>query len=65
MQEVLRLILDAYYEPYFSAHSHGFRPGRGCHTALLEVYHQWRGTVWFVEGDIADPAAEACVRPGR
>ena len=34
LQEVLRLILDAYYEPQFSDHSHGFRPGRGCHTAL-------------------------------
>jgi RNA-directed DNA polymerase len=54
LQEVLRLILEAYYEPQFSDRSHGFRPGRGCHTALLEVYHQWRGTVWFIEGDITD-----------
>jgi retron-type reverse transcriptase len=37
LQEVLRLILDAYYEPQFSDHSHGFRHGRGCHTALQEV----------------------------
>ena len=37
LQEVIRLILDAYYEPQFSDHSHGFRPGRGCHTALLDV----------------------------
>jgi len=59
LQEVLRLILEAYYEPRFSDRSHGFRPGRGCHTALLEVYHQWRGTVWFVEGDITD-CLEAC-----
>ena len=35
--EVVRLLLQAYYEPTFSAHSHGFRPGRGCHTALREV----------------------------
>jgi retron-type reverse transcriptase len=34
LQEVIRSILDAYYEPQFSDHSHGFRPGRGCHTAL-------------------------------
>jgi hypothetical protein len=54
LQEVLRLILEAYYEPQFSDRSHGFRPGRGCHTALLEVYHQWRGTVWFVEGDVTN-----------
>src|SRR6478752_2028202 len=34
LQEVLRLILDAYYDPQFSRHSHGFRRGHGCHTAL-------------------------------
>ena len=32
--EVVRLLLEAYYEPTFSDHSYGFRPGRGCHTAL-------------------------------
>ena len=35
--EVIRLLLEAYYEPRFSDRSHGFRPGRGCHTALSEV----------------------------
>lgn len=54
LQEVLRLILEAYYEPQFSDRSHGFRPGRGCHTALEEVSRGWHGTVWFVEGDITD-----------
>ena len=34
LQEVIRSLLEAYYEPQFSRHSHGFRPGRGCHTAL-------------------------------
>jgi len=52
VQEVIRSILDAYYEPRFSAHSHGFRPGRGCHTALTEIYRTWKGTKWFIEGDI-------------
>src|ERR1700751_42148 len=54
LQDVLRLILEAYYEPQFSDRSHGFRPGRGCHTALEEVSRGWHGTVWFVEGDITD-----------
>jgi len=54
LQEVLRLLLEAYYEPQFSDHSHGFRPGRGCHTALQTIYPGWRGTTWFVEGDICD-----------
>jgi hypothetical protein len=51
---VVRLLLEAYYEPTFSDRSHGFRPGRGCHTALREVAHTWTGTTWFVEGDLAD-----------
>lgn len=52
--EVVRLLLEAYYEPRFSDRSHGFRPGRGCHTALREVANTWTGTTWFIEGDIAD-----------
>jgi group II intron reverse transcriptase/maturase len=52
--EVIRLLLEAYYEPRFSGRSHGFRSGRGCHTALSEVAAKWTGTVWFIEGDISD-----------
>jgi group II intron reverse transcriptase/maturase len=52
--EVVRLLLDAYYEPQFSDRSHGFRPRRGCHTALREVVEVWKGTHWFIEGDISD-----------
>lgn len=52
LQEVMRSILEAYYEPQFSPRSHGFRPGRGCHTALKEVSDTWKGTRWFIEGDI-------------
>ncbi len=51
--EVIRLLLEAYYESRFSGRSHGFRPGRGCHTALREVANTWTGTTWFIEGDIA------------
>ena len=52
LQEVIRMILEAYYEPQFSDRSHGFRPGRGCHTALSNVTTHWTGVRWFVEGDI-------------
>ncbi|EFC78905.1 reverse transcriptase/maturase family protein [Parafrankia sp. EUN1f] len=52
--EVVRLLLEAYYEPTFSDRSHGFRPRRGCHTALREIANTWTGTAWFIEGDIAD-----------
>jgi group II intron reverse transcriptase/maturase len=53
LQEVVRLLLEAYYEPQFSLHSHGFRPGRGCHTALGEITKHWKGVKWFIEGDIS------------
>ena len=52
LQEVMRMILEAYYEPQFSEHSHGFRPNKGCHTALQEI-KIWKGTRWFIEGDIS------------
>jgi group II intron reverse transcriptase/maturase len=52
VQEALRTLLEAYYEPRFSDFSHGFRPGRGCHTALREITQKWRGVKWFIEGDI-------------
>lgn len=52
--EVVRLLLEAYYEPTFSDRSHGFRPGRGCHTALREVVNTWTATTWFIEVDVAD-----------
>lgn len=52
VQEVIRLILNAYYEPQFSDRSHGFRPRRGCHTALNNVTRSWTGVSWIIEGDI-------------
>jgi group II intron reverse transcriptase/maturase len=51
LQEVMRSLLEAYYEPQFSDRSHGFRPERGCHSALRAI-HAWPGTKWFIEGDI-------------
>jgi len=52
VQEVLRMILEAYYEPRFRNSSHGFRTGRGCHTALVHAHQKFQGTTWFIEGDI-------------
>jgi retron-type reverse transcriptase len=54
VSEVVRLLLEAYYDVQFSDRSHGFRPQRGCHTALSEVVDLWKGTHWFIEGDISD-----------
>jgi retron-type reverse transcriptase len=63
VQEVIHLILEAYYEPQFSDHSHGFRPERGCHTALREIYQQWTGTSWFKEGQDS-ATGEPCALKG-
>jgi len=52
VQEVLRMVLEAYYEPRFRDSSHGFRPGRGCHTALANLQYKFKGAAWFIEGDI-------------
>ncbi len=52
VQEIVRLILESIYEPVFSRNSHGFRPKRSCHTALLEVQHTFTSAKWIVEGDI-------------
>jgi len=52
VQEVLRMILEAVYEPVFSYYSHGFRPKRSCHTALSELKKNFHGAKWFIEGDI-------------
>jgi group II intron reverse transcriptase/maturase len=52
LQEVLRMILEAYYEPHFRESSHGYRPERGCHTALQRIKQSFRASAWLIEGDI-------------
>ena len=52
VQDAIRMVLQAIYEPVFSDYSHGFRPGRSCHTALTQMKHEFVGAKWFVEGDI-------------
>lgn len=55
VQEIVRMILESIFEQTFSDKSHGFRPERSCHTALLQIQGSFTGANWFVEGDI-----EAC-----
>ena len=52
VQEAVRLILQAIYEPLFLDSSHGFRPERSCHTALVQIKKSCKGTNWVIEGDI-------------
>ena len=53
VQEVVRTILEAIYEPRFLPNSHGFRPGRSQHTCLKQIRRDFRGTIWYIEGDIS------------
>jgi len=53
VQEVIRMILEVIFEPTFSTSSHGYRTGRGCHSALKEVYTKFGVASWYIEGDIS------------
>ncbi|MGA5663862.1 reverse transcriptase domain-containing protein [Bacillus bombysepticus] len=52
VQEVIRMILEAIYEPNFSNSSHAYRKNKSCHSALLEIKRTFTGSKWFIEGDI-------------
>ena len=52
VQEIVRMILESIYEPTFSNLSHGFRPKRSCHTAMLNIRQKFKGAKWFIEGDV-------------
>lgn len=52
VQEVIRAILEAIFEPTFNGNSHGFRPCRSCHTALKQVHTRFKAAIWYIEGDI-------------
>lgn len=53
VQECIRIILEAIFEPNFSDNSHGFRFNRSCHTALKHVKQKFHVCSWFIEGDIS------------
>ena len=52
VEEVIKMILESIYDPAFSMYSHGFRPKRSCHSALLQLQHNFTGVKWFIEGVI-------------
>ena len=51
VQQAMALLLNLIYEPEFKQTNHGYRPNRGCHTALAQI-SKWSGTLWAIEGDI-------------
>lgn len=60
VQECIRLILEAIYEPTFHRNSHGFRPQKSCHTALEELQSKWLGTTWVIQADITECFERIC-----
>jgi group II intron reverse transcriptase/maturase len=54
IQEAMRMILEAIYEPNFSDNSHGFRPLRSCHSALKAFYTNFQDSQWLIEGDLSN-----------
>ena len=52
VQQAMKMILERIYEPLFLDTSHGFRPSRGCHSALESIRMSWTGISWFLEFDV-------------
>ncbi|WP_437645061.1 group II intron reverse transcriptase/maturase [Sorangium sp. So ce362] len=53
VQQAVHQVLSPHYEPTFHGSSHGFRPGRSCHTAIAEaVGHLEEGHEWMVDLDL-------------
>ncbi len=51
--EAVRQTLEPVWEPTFHESSHGFRPGRSCHTAITEAsQHLADGYGWVVDIDL-------------
>nr|CRX66589.1 putative reverse transcriptase protein [Axinella verrucosa] len=53
VQDAMKTLLELIFEPTFSDASHGYRPGRGCHTALNHIKMKMGYVTWFIEGDIS------------
>jgi len=54
VQQAVYQVLSPYYETGFHSSSHGFRPGRSCHTAIREAKrHMEEGYEWVVDIDLA------------
>ena len=49
VQQAMKIIMEHIYEPKFLDTSHGFRPGRGCHSGLEQICLKWKGASWFLE----------------
>src|ERR1700736_218954 len=53
VQSAMKIILEAVFEPTFSNFSHGFRPGKGTHTAIYQLRGFFTEVLWLLEADIS------------
>ena len=61
VQEAVRQVLEPQYEPRFHPSSHGFRPGRSCHTAISEARgHLDEGYGFVVDIDLEKFFDQVC-----
>jgi retron-type reverse transcriptase len=52
VQQAMKMVFEEIYENQFFNMSHGFRPSRGCHSALEQIRMNWIGISWFLEFDV-------------
>jgi hypothetical protein len=52
VQQALQMLLSPIFDIGFSEFSHGFRPGRSCHSALKNISRVSNRTIWFIELDL-------------
>ena len=52
IQQSIFMILEQIYESEFFSTSHGFRPSKGCHSALKQIKLNWSGISWFLKLNI-------------
>jgi group II intron reverse transcriptase/maturase len=53
VQQAVLQVMSPHYEPIFHDSSHGFRPGRSCHTAIAEARsYVEEGYEWVVDIDL-------------
>jgi len=53
IQQAIHQELNRYYDPHFSEHSYGFRPGRSAHQAIVQASQYIKeGKEWVVDIDL-------------
>jgi group II intron reverse transcriptase/maturase len=53
IQKAMQMVIEPMYEPHFLEYSHGFRPGKGTHTALKYIDTKFKGVKWLINIEIS------------